>query len=117
MSREVRIGLLDQEPMVTKIAGLSLLAQTQLLGLNRTRLYYQPVSTAREELALKRRIDEIYTARPFYGVRRITAQLRQEGLLGNHKAVARHMREMGLVGIAPGPNTSRGAKRASDSKL
>ena len=112
----MRVGLLDREPTVTKVAGLSLLAQTQLLGLNRTSLYYQPAEPSCQELSIKRRIDEIYTAHPFYGIRRITAQLHQEGVLVNHKAVARHMREMGLQGIAPGPNLSRGSKRASDSK-
>jgi putative transposase len=46
-------------------------------------------------------------ADPFYGSRRITAQLRREGRTINRKAVQRHMREMGIVGIAPGPNLSR----------
>jgi putative transposase len=48
----------------------------------------------------------VSTERPFYGVRRITEQLRREGLRINHKAVERHMREMGLAGIAPGPKRS-----------
>jgi putative transposase len=116
MSKEERIGLLEREVSVTRLVGLSLLAQTQLLALNRTSLYYQPAPPSNEELQIMRRIDELYTAHPFYGIRRITAQLRQEGNLVNHKAVARHMREMGLAGIAPGPNLSRGSKRASDSK-
>lgn len=120
MSRETRVELLDRDQAVpktvTKVVGLSLLAQAQLLGLNRTSLYYRPALPTQEELAIKRRMDEIYTAHPFYGVRRITAQLHQEGVVVNHKAVARHMREMGLAGIAPGPKTSRGSKRASDSK-
>jgi putative transposase len=64
-------------------------------------------------VALKHRIDKLYTDRPYYGVRRITAQLRREGVLVNHKAVARHMREMGLVAIYPGPNLSKRAQRAS----
>jgi len=46
-------------------------------------------------------------------VRRITAQLRRDGILVNHKAVARHMREMGLAGICPGPNLSKRAQRAA----
>src|SRR5258707_7747168 len=79
----------------------------QLLSLNRSSLYHRPVVPSAEELALKRRIDALYTAHPFYGVRRITAQLRRDGLLVNHKAVARHLREMGLAGITPGPNLSR----------
>jgi putative transposase len=62
-----------------------------------------------EEVAIKHRIDELYTDRPFYGVRRMTAQLRREGLLINHKAVERHMREMGLAGVCPGPKLSKAA--------
>jgi putative transposase len=64
-------------------------------------------------VALKHRIDAIYTQRPFYGSRRITAQLRREGEEVNRKAVQRHMREMGIAGICPGPNLSRRARGAS----
>jgi putative transposase len=88
---------------------LPLRTQTDLLSLNRTRLYYVAVAPSPEELALKRRIDEVYTRWPFYGVRRITAYLQQAGVTVNHKAVARHMREMGIAGIAPGPNLSKRA--------
>ena len=85
------------------------MVQADLLGLNRTSLYYTPVAPGAEEVALKHRIDELYTAYPFYGSRRIAAQLRREGVGANRKAVQRHMREMGIAGIAPGPNTSRRA--------
>ena len=87
---------------------LSLRVQASLLGLSRSSLYYQPVPPSAEEIALKHRSDELYTAHPYYGSRRITAVLRPEGQLVNRKAVQRHMQEMGLVGIAPGPHTSRG---------
>ena len=86
--------------------------QTDLLSLNRTSLYYCPVAPSPEEVALKHRIDVLYTERPYYGVRRITAQLRREGIVVNHKAVARHMREMGLAGLAPGPNLSKRTHQA-----
>jgi len=89
-------------------------AQTQLLGLNRSGLYYQSAPPSQEELLLKRRIDEIYTARPFYGYRRITFQLQQEGHRVNHKAVARHMGEMGLSAIVPGPHRPNLSKRARE---
>ena len=116
MSRGEVLALFDRDSNGGGSVGLSIRAQAALLGLDRNRLYYQTVPPSAQELAVKRRIDEIYTAHPFYGIRRITAQLRDEGQVINHKAVARHMREMGLVGIAPGPNTSRGSRRASDSK-
>lgn len=59
-----------------------------------------------EEVALKHRIDEIYTAHPFYGSRRIAVALRPDFQV-NRKAVQRHMREMGIAGISPGPNLSK----------
>jgi putative transposase len=85
---------------------LCLTTQCDLLSLNRTSLYYQPAPPSPEELHLKRRIDEIYTAWPFYGSRKITAVLRHEMVI-NRKTVQRHMREMGLAGICPGPNLSK----------
>jgi putative transposase len=93
-------------------AELPLTTQTALLSLNRSSLYYRSVAPSPQEVALKHRIDEVSTERPYYGVRRITAQLRREGVLINHKAVARHMHEMGLAGICPGPNLSKRAHQA-----
>jgi hypothetical protein len=69
MSRDNRISLLDREATTTRIDGLSLRAQSQMLGLNRSGLYYRSAPPCAEQLRLKRRIDEIYTARPFYGIR------------------------------------------------
>ncbi len=48
-----------------------------------------------------RRIDEIYTDRPFYGSPRITAQLQQEGYPVGHKRIERLMRLMGIQAIYP----------------
>lgn len=81
--------------------------QAELLSLNRTSLYYQPVAPSPEEIAIQHRIDELYTQFPFYGSRRITAQLRREEVVINRKQVQRHMREMGLAGITPGLNLSQ----------
>jgi putative transposase len=87
-------------------SALPLKTQAELLSLSRASLYYQPVAPSAEELAIKHRIDEIYTAHPYYGSRRISVVLRPEFVV-NRKAVQRHMQEMGLAGIAPGPNLSR----------
>jgi len=101
-SRDSRLELLDREA-----DELPLSRQARLLGLNRTGLYYRPVEPPASELLLKNRIDEIYTRWPFYGSRRITVELQKGGLAVNRKAVQRHMREMGIAGISPGPNLSR----------
>lgn len=90
-----------------EVGGFPIKTQAELLGLNRTSLYYRPRQPSAEEVALKHRIDEIYTELPFYGSRRITEQLKVEGWQVNRKAVQRHMREMGIRGICPGPNLSR----------
>ena len=82
---------------------IAIKTQAELLSLNRTSLYYKPVGVSEEEVALKNRIDEIYTEHPFYGSRRIAAVLRREGREVNRKAVQRHMREMGIAGVCPGP--------------
>lgn len=86
---------------------LPLTQQAALLGVSRSSLYYQPRDPSASEIAIKHRIDEIYTQCPFYGSRKIEAQLRREGVVINRKTVQRHMREMGIVAIYPGPNLSR----------
>jgi putative transposase len=80
--------------------------QCELLRRHRSGVYDAPRPASARTLLIQRRMDEIYTAYPFYGIRKITAQLRQDGLLVNHKAVARHMQVMGLGAICPGPNLS-----------
>jgi putative transposase len=93
---------------------VSIVAQCELLSVQRSGVYYAPRPVDAAALHLQRRIDELYTTYPFYGVRKITAQLRGEGLLVNHKAVARHMQMMGLRAIYPAPNLS---KRAQQHRL
>ena len=54
-----------------------------------------------------RLIDEQYLRTPFYGSRRMTHWLTEQGQAVNRKRVQRLMRLMGLEGMAPGPSTSR----------
>lgn len=86
---------------------LPLRQQAELLNVSRSSLYYQPHEPTASEIAIKHRIDELYTQCPFYGSRKIEAQLRREGVVISRKTVQRHMREMGIVAIYPGPNLSR----------
>ena len=76
---------------------LALKTQAELLSLSRASLYYQPVPPSAEEITIKHRIDELYTAHPFYGSRKMTALLQPEWLI-NRKRVQRYMPEMAWPG-------------------
>lgn len=80
--------------------------QCQLLGLDRSGLYYESVGPDAGELALCHRLDELYTAHPFYGVRRMTQALRRAGEVINPKRVRRLLRQMGLSAVYPKPRLS-----------
>jgi len=89
---------------------LSLKVQAELLGISYSSLFYKRVLPSTRELAIKRRIDEIYTAHPYYGSRKIAVILRPE--LGvSRPTVQAYMREMGIFAIVPGPNTSKPASQ------
>jgi putative transposase len=85
---------------------LSVRRQCELLGLNRSACYYEPVSESAANLKLMRCIDEQYLRTPFYGSRRMTAWLQVAGHAVNRKRVQRLMRQMGLEAIYPKPRTT-----------
>jgi putative transposase len=101
LDRATRLALIERPA-----AALPLTTQAQLLSVNRTHLYYQPVAPSATEVAIKHRIDELYTAHPFYGSRRMAVLLAPTWHV-NRKRVQRYMREMGIAAIHPGPNLSR----------
>jgi putative transposase len=88
---------------------LSVARQCELVGLAHASYYYRPAGESAEDLALLRLLDEQYTRTPFYGVRRMTAVLRQQGYAVNPKRVRRLLRTLGLAALAPQPGTSRAA--------
>lgn len=102
LTLSVRRGLVEWQG-----SEMSLTTQAKLLGLNRSGLYYQPRLPSEAEVQIKHRIDEIYTAIPFYGSRKVTAQLQREGHVVCRETVRRYMREMGLQAIYPRPNLSK----------
>lgn len=85
---------------------MSVRRQCELLGLSRASLYYEPAPETAENLALMRRIDEQYTAGPYYGSRRLRVWLHQHGAAVNRKRVQRLMRVMGWEAIYPKPKLS-----------
>jgi putative transposase len=93
---------------------VSLTAQADLLSLSRSSLYYQAAAPSATEVAAKHRIDELYLEYPYYGARRMAAQLQREGQSIDRKTARAYMKEMGLHAIYPGPNLS---KRQSEHRV
>lgn len=85
---------------------LSVVRQCELLAVNRSSWYYKPVPVSQEELALMKRLDELYTAHPFLGSRKLSHLLGLEGYQAEYKRVCRLMKQMGLETIYPKPKTS-----------
>ncbi len=81
---------------------LSVRRQCGLMGLARSGVYRATLPPGEDELALMRRIDELYTECPFYGSRRIAFELKL-----NRKHVQRLMRLMGIAALGPRPNTRK----------
>lgn len=94
--------------MERKNKHISVRRQCDLLGVNRSRLYYSDGGVTKEEnLQIMNFIDVEFTEHPFTGVdRMVKFLLRQHHLTVNHKRVRRLMRNMGLMAIYPKPRTS-----------
>lgn len=86
---------------------LSLRRQCALLSINRSTLYYRKKPPPLDDVELLNRIRDIWVRLPFYGHRRITKELRANGIKVNKKRVQRLMAAAGIKAIHPGPNTSK----------
>jgi putative transposase len=94
---------IDKEDEVTVVR------QCVLAGVSRATFYAQqkPRRVDESDVLFSRLIDEEYTRHPFYGSRKMVVFLNNAGYIVNRKRVQRLMRQIGLVSMAPGPNTSR----------
>ena len=70
--------------------------QCEMLGLNRSSLYYKPKPVSEKKLAIYRRIDELYTLNPSFGGATMGTILRREGLSVSDPTVRVYMTDMGL---------------------
>lgn len=82
--------------------------QCEIAGTNHSTYYLKPTihRLDAEELKLLELIDQEFTRHPFYGSRRMTHYLRQQGYRINRKRVQRLMLKLGLAGIMANPKTS-----------
>jgi len=86
--------------------GLSVSWQCKLVSISRSSFYRAPRGESLENLALMRRIDELFLKYPFYGSRQMVRQLRREGVGAGRHRVRRLMRLMGLEAIYRARRTS-----------
>ena len=109
-SQEVRqMSASDRQALIDRGASLSIRRQCVLLGLSGAGVYRVPRPANDNDLSLMRRIDELFTAWPFLGSRRMAALLRAEGHKVNRKRVQRLMRQMGIAALGPKPRTTKPA--------
>lgn len=107
MKDEYRIGTRELLVHINKHESISIVRQTELLGIPRSSVYYMPQSIDDFTLGLMNCIDDIYTKRPYYGSRRIAKEM--SNILAmpiNRKRIQRLMQIMGIEAIYPKPNLS-----------
>lgn len=97
-----RRALIEQQAEILPLA-----TQASLLSISRTHLYYRPTAPSEREVAIKHRIDELFTDCPFYGSRKLHALLLAEFAPLARNTVRCYMQEMGLQAIYPGPKLSK----------
>ena len=96
----------ERKLMIRHHPELSLSRQCDILAISRLSFYYTPKGESPENLALMRRIDELFLKYPFYGSRQMARQLRREDICVSRHRVRRLMRLMGLEAIYQAPRTS-----------
>jgi len=71
------------------------------MDIKRSTLYYiQKIDIHRKQkgLRIRKKIEDISREHPYYGYRRITAQLRRDKVIVNHKKALKMMKELGIQG-------------------
>ena len=99
MSRGERKALIGRDQ-----PELSLSRQCEILAISRSSFYYTPKGESLANLALMRRIDELFLKYPFYGSRQMVRQLRRDGVRTGRHRVRRLITWSSE--ILPGPNTT-----------
>ena len=92
---------------ITEDEHISIRHQCELVGANRSSVYYEPVGESQENLQLMRLMDEHHLKHPTEGVLQMQDFLFLLGFLVNHKRVRRLLRKMGIMAIYPNRNLSK----------
>ena len=95
------------EKIINPQARVSIRRQCELLGVNRSNVYYQPVPEDPEDLELMRLMDEEFLGHPNKGVLSMVDFIKTLGILVGPKRVRRLLRKMGIMAIYPQKNLSK----------
>lgn len=86
---------------------ISITRQAELLGVSRASVYTTPTPPSPGTLALQKAVDEIYTAHPYYGQRRMIVDLaKHHDIHAGRDAVRTAMQTLGIQALYPAPKTS-----------
>lgn len=97
----------ELESYITEDENISIRHQCELLGINRSNVYYEPVGESQENLQIMRLMDEHYLEHPTHGVLQMQDFLLICGFLANPKRIRRLLRKMGIMAIYPKRNLSK----------
>ena len=89
---------LKPTPTISKSSSISINHQCQLLGINRSGLYYKPrVNHAKQ--TIKNHITKVFEQIPIYGEKKVHKQLLEDGIKVSLNTVARYRQELGLKAV------------------
>ncbi|MBA5249274.1 MAG: IS3 family transposase [Gammaproteobacteria bacterium] len=79
-------------------SSLSVNHQCQLLGINRSGLYYKPITNNTKQ-TIKNHITKVFERIPIYGEKKVHQQLLEDGYKVSLNTVARYRQELGLKAV------------------
>ena len=109
MDLTTRVSLVQS---LSKTKELPVSVGAELMGINRTSVYYKGTGISGQELACKAIIDRLHTDNPTWGARQMSSQLKMRGYHIGRKKARRYMNEMAIDPIYLKPNLSKCQKQA-----
>lgn len=95
----VSLDLSTKQKLVeVQAENMSLVKQTELLGISRSAFYYTPVKNEKK-IAIKKEIENIFEEIPIYGEKKVHQQLLENGFSVSLNTVSKYRRELGLRAV------------------
>lgn len=109
MDLTTRVNLVQN---LLKSKELPIKVGSNLMGINRTSVYYKGTLVSQSELDCKAIIDKLHTDNPAWGARQMSSQLKLRGHNVGRRKARRYMTEMGIEPIYPKMNLSKRMQQA-----